>query len=348
MNKSSKTYIAVPPGETIREMLEDRHMSQKEFSHRLGMSEKHISNLINGKIRLTDEVATRLEYVLGPPAEFWRRREEIYRRKLNLVEEENQIEPEQSIARLVPYSKMANLGWVPPTRNVSEKVKNLRSFFEVASLCLLEKKPGLAFRKVGDGINTDYALVAWAQKAKLEARYMPVSSINIIGLKKRINDIRRMCLDAPEVFSDVLRDFLAQYGVSLVYLPHISGTYLHGATFLDNDRIVMGLTVRGRDADKFWFSLFHEIYHIIDGHIYCADGTNALQEESANAFARDILIPPKEYEAFLSCGDFKESDIIRFAQNLGIIPGIVVGRLQKEGYIPFSHHNNLKQQYTIN
>ena len=43
----SNTFIAIPPGMTIKEVLEDRHMTQKELATRMDMSEKHISKLIN-------------------------------------------------------------------------------------------------------------------------------------------------------------------------------------------------------------------------------------------------------------------------------------------------------------
>lgn len=66
----SRSFIATPPGATIKEQLIDRGLSQKEFALRMGMSEKHISKLINGDIQLTPEVAVRLEMVLGVPAKF--------------------------------------------------------------------------------------------------------------------------------------------------------------------------------------------------------------------------------------------------------------------------------------
>ena len=68
----SRSYIATPPGATIREQLNDRGMSQKEFAVRMDMSEKHISRLINGDVQLTPETAVRLEMVLGVPAKFWK------------------------------------------------------------------------------------------------------------------------------------------------------------------------------------------------------------------------------------------------------------------------------------
>lgn len=95
----SRTFIATPPGATIREQLNDRVMSQKEFSARMDMSEKHISGLINGEVELTPEVAVRLEVVLGVPAKFWNNLEAIYREKLVKVEAENTIDKDEVLDR---------------------------------------------------------------------------------------------------------------------------------------------------------------------------------------------------------------------------------------------------------
>ena len=60
----SKTYIATPPGFTIKEQLDDRGLTQKEFAARMEMTEKHISRLLNGEVAMTTEMAIRLEMVL--------------------------------------------------------------------------------------------------------------------------------------------------------------------------------------------------------------------------------------------------------------------------------------------
>ena len=118
-------FIATPPGATIREQLEDRGMSQKEFASRMNMSEKHISKLVNGEVQLTTDVAIRLETVLGVPAQFWIRLEAVYREKLLKHEAEANLESNIEIARQFPYSEMAHYGWVPATRKAAEKADNL-------------------------------------------------------------------------------------------------------------------------------------------------------------------------------------------------------------------------------
>ena len=87
----SRSFIATPPGATIKEQIVDRGMNQKEFAARMGMSEKHISKLINGEVQLTIDVARRLEMVLGLPVQFWCNLESIYREKLAKINEENAL-----------------------------------------------------------------------------------------------------------------------------------------------------------------------------------------------------------------------------------------------------------------
>ena len=100
----SRSYIATPPGATIKEQLRDRKMSQKEFAARMNLSEKHISKLINGEVHLTPEVAVKLEIVLGVPAKFWNNLESIYREKLVKVEAENSLDTDMLLAKQLPYT----------------------------------------------------------------------------------------------------------------------------------------------------------------------------------------------------------------------------------------------------
>ena len=103
----SRSFIAVPPGATIKEQLEDRGISQKEFASRMGMSEKHISQLINGQVRLTSDVALRLEMVLGIQASFWNNLEAIYCEKLAKIKAENELDVDIRISKEFPYNEMA-------------------------------------------------------------------------------------------------------------------------------------------------------------------------------------------------------------------------------------------------
>lgn len=349
MRTRSKNTIATPPGETIREQLEDRGMTQKEFAVRMDMSEKHVSHLINGEVRMTPDVAMRLESVLGIPARFWLKLEAIYQEKLARVKMENEMEADEELAKRFPYSEMANYGWVPPTRSAHEKAVNLCAFFQVARLNAIENLviPGIAYRRTGANEKNNYVLAAWAQQARIEAKSRDVSSVNIARLQDSIPQIRAMTTESPEVFCPRLVSLMSSCGVALIFLPHMNGSFLHGASFFDGSKIVMGMTVRGKDADRFWFSLFHEIAHIVKGHIGKPEGTTEDDEQVADAFAAEVLIPQAELQPFIHGNDFSVSSIKQFAKKINIAEGIVVGRLQKENYIRFNQMHELKQQYVI-
>ena len=345
----SNHTIAVPPGATIKEQLDMRGLTQKEFASRMGMSEKHISNLINGKAELTQEVALRLESIFGIPARFWNNLESLYRESIARVNAENDLEEDAEIADLMPYSELVKLGWIIATRDRLEKTINLRNFFEISRLSILrdQRVPGLAFRKLCVDTEIDYKSAIWVQKARLEARKIQTGVINGYLLQEKLSSIRAMTTQDPEVFCKDLVATMADCGIALVFLPHIGGSFLHGATFVDGKKIVLGLTVRGKYADKFWFSLFHEIGHVINGHVYETGELTEEQEAEANNFARDALIPLDEFENLIKT-PLSPNSIQEFSARIGIHPGIVVGRLQKEEVIPFGWYNEMKLKYQIN
>jgi HTH-type transcriptional regulator/antitoxin HigA len=112
------------------------------------------------------------------------------------------------------------------------------------------------------------------------------------------------------------------------------------------------LTIRGKWADIFWFSLFHELGHILlhdrqavfleDG---CASPEQKDREEAADRFAADTLIPEKNYLRFLKHGIITPVSVRGFAAGMGIDVGIVVGRLQHDGHWRFAWNNDLRTRY---
>ena len=344
----SRTYVAVPPGATIKEQLLMRGMSQKEFAERMDMTTKHISQLVNGEVRLSPDVAVRLEMVLGVPARFWNNLEAIYQEKLIKAKDENTMDEDKKLCQKYPYNEMSKLGWVEETRKPNERVINLRKYFEVVNLGIVSDKKltGIAYRRLSEPSESEYSLLAWSQKAKLEAREISVDPINVQKLKDNLTTIRKMTLDEPEAFCEKLESVLNSCGVAIVFLPHLKGTFLHGATFIDGKKIVLGITVRGKYADRFWFSLFHELGHIIFGHI----GQEEISEEderAADKFAADMLIPQDTLDFFIDKNLYTYQSITRFSNKIGIDCGIVVGRLQNDRIIKHDKFNDLRTKYEI-
>ena len=189
--------------------------------------------------------------------------------------------------------------------------------------------------------------MAWAQKAKLDARKIKTSPINIERLMTQITVFREMTSWSPDKFSPELQKILSECGVALVFVPHLKGSFLQGAVFVDGGKIVLGMTVRGNDGDRFWFSFFHELAHIILGHTGQMNGVSKEDDDAADQWSADQLIAPANYKSFIKKGKFSKDAIMKFAQSIGIAPGIVVGRLQKESFVRYDVLNDLKTHYII-
>lgn len=287
--------------------------------------------------------------ILGVPAKFWNNLEAIYREKIIKAQAEKAMDVDIELAKKFPYSEMAKLGWVPETRGEKEKVINLRKYFEVVELSLLgsEQITRIACRSLAITEKSDLALMAWSQEAKIKACDIKTAPINIKGLISDVTEIRKMTILKPIEFCPQIKKCLADYGIALVFLPHLKGSFLQGASFMDGNKIVIGLTARGKDADKFWFSLFHELAHIALGHVGRPNGTTEDDEKAADKWSGDALISFEDFEVFKNGRDYSERSVLQFAKTQKIAPGIVVGRMQLEGIIKYSMLNNLKEKYEM-
>ena len=191
------------------------------------------------------------------------------------------MDEDKELIENYPYSQMAKLEWVETSENPLVKVKELRKFFEVVKLSIIDNNllPGIVYKKHDTNNENYFSLITWTQKAKLEARSIKTKPINIDGIKDVIPNILN-------TESNNVVELLAEYGVALVVLPKFNNTKVHGATFLDNKKIVIALI----DDDNFYSNLFHEIGHILLGHInkdYIPDGN---EERDAEAFSKSVLL----------------------------------------------------------
>lgn len=261
----SKTFTAVPPGMTIKEVLEDHHMTQKELAARLGLSEKHISKLINGEVPLTQDVAIRLERVLDIEASFWNGLEAAYREAILKVEYENSIDEEINFAKPFGYAKLARLGIVPETKQVAEQVNNLQKFFEVASLKNVANDMimPLVYENIKDMEPAKKsAIYILVQITKGQGRFVEVNPYDAELLRKFIPKIKDLSSEPLIGVKEPLKDMLAACGVIIVYLPILDNIISTCITYSKGNSIVLGIPTE--DSDAFWTLLGEALQNLVE------------------------------------------------------------------------------------
>ena len=347
---AGQSDYAVPPGETLAELLEYFEMSQKDLSVRLGVSQKTISEIINGKAPISPATALGLGDVFEPDPSYWLALEANYQADLIRIAAKKQVRAEvvQFADYIEPYNEMARLGWVPRTRNAEEKVINLRKYCRVSSLAYIPNLPSAAnFRKGNIGKQSLFALTAWMQKGEDIAAEIKTKPFSSQRLKDVVPKLRQVTFQGKDIGHEI-RDLCASAGVAITFAPPLKGTHVNGATrWLTPEKANIHLSLLGAYADIFWFTLFHEIGHILLGHskktssVSCYNGSTPVvvigsreDEDAADKFANDTLIPEKEYVDFIRyTARFNDGAVDKFAKSVGIYSGIVWGRLAHEGKI---------------
>lgn len=352
MTNNIHSDLPIPPGDYLQEVLEDIGMTQKALAQRMGRPIQAINEIIKGIKTITSETAIQLEMVTKVPASIWMGLEaEFQLTKAKIIENEK-MQQEKNILKDIPIKDLIKEKLIPEVSTIEDKIIKIRQFFGVASLNSITEisyfKP--AYRCSKKFMPHPLALVSWLRAAELQAQNTETNKFKKEELKKAVKKIRSMSLKTPDTFLKELERILAHCGVALVLLPHFDKTYGQGASFFVNaNKAILLLSIRGKWADIFWFSLFHEIGHLLlhdksRPYISLVKYAKDRYEKEADIYAADTLVPRDKLDAFIARKRFTRGDIVDFAEKVEIDPGIVAGRLQHENIIGKANHI-LRKQY---
>ena len=350
--------LAIHAGEFLEETLEEVGMTQSELANRLGRPLQMVNEIIKGKKSITSTTALELEDVLGIPSHIWLGLENQYQIVLAKQKELELMQEETKLVSKFPYADLVKNGFVKATRKAIEKVDELKRFFEVAKLAQIPQVRAYqpAFRVSSAGNISHEAIASWLQAGRIEAKKIQTEKFDKKRLKEQLETLKNLMnlADINESLKE-LQKILNSCGIALVLLPHFKNTKVNGATFwLDNDKAVILMSLRGGFSDVFWFSFFHEIGHILlhpKREVFLEDGYSddklKKQENEADNFARELLIKDETFNAFISGKIFNKTSVLVFAKEQNIKPSIVVGRLMYEKIVAFNNYelSGLRDRY---
>lgn len=349
-NEQFNEYVIVP-GKTILELLETNSMTQIDLAEKTGIHKKTINEIIKGKAPITPSTALKFEYVFNIPASFWNNLEKNYREVLERKKDFDSIVEEEIYLKNIPYLEMSKRNWdfCYKTSKPFEKVVNLRKFFAVASLSFdTELKKKINFRKSDNSNFSIESLYCWLRYGEIESNKEEYPKFNLELLKLNAEKIRTLANKPFLKQFNMIKTLLKECGVSLIFEPHLPNTYVNGVSYkITPDKAIIMLSDRGKKDDILWFTLFHEIGHLLKHSrkevFIDLDNTESNKiEKEADEYAKNILIPENIYYCFIKDKKIYTDKIIcDFAKKNNILVGIVVGRLQKDGIVKWNEFNNL-------
>lgn len=342
------------PGDAICTLMHRRGVTADTLAAHLDGGLDEVRGLLDGNRSIDDRSSTVLSNLLGGSQAFWLRRQENFEQALDRALH-SAAEHAEDWLEHVPMPR-ARRRKSSSADVVLEELRRRMLFYSVPTFASWQKRYGRIctdthFRRSMSFVPQNSAVLLWLRRGELEADLIHTRSWSPDALRARLGQIRQLTkINHPTRFLPKLRSIMAEAGVAVVVVRTPSGCHASGATRLVSpDKAMMLLSFRHRADDQFWFTVFHEIGHLLlHGAETFVDGDetpNDQLEQEANEFARENIIPPEREVEFLDLKPNRKA-IIRFSVSLGIAPGLTVGQMQHRAMIEHSQMNFLKRRWT--
>jgi HTH-type transcriptional regulator / antitoxin HigA len=333
-SKSLKPARIVTPGAIIADEIEARGWTQEDLSDILGLSIQTVNKLIKNKTSITTETAVALGAALGQSTEFWLNLDARYR-SLKFADKEQEVMLKAAIYNQIPVNEMSKRGWI----DKNNLLNSVLTFFKRSSWAEIEKVgiAELAFRK-SEAFEERFdqnAASCWFQRAKNVSETLKVPSYDSVKLKELSAKICHYTVRENGV-ADFL-DALTDCGVKFFVLAHLPKTFTDGAAFYVSHTPTIVYTARYKRLDNFWFTIAHEISHILY-HLntemwFIIESDSSIlnqMEKEANEEAQRLLKYADIYEALHgNIGHLTSSQILSVADKIGVHPSIVIGAMSR-------------------
>lgn len=351
-----KNRMAFHPGYYIQEFVEESGLTQKDFANRLGTTPKNLSVLISGEQSLSIDIVVKLAAMLGTSEEYWFNLQTAWNEMMAEIHYDKQLELEKEVFKDIQYAYFREYFDLPDLpRKTKEQIEQVRKFLGVASLTVL-KKADLAvdFRSIKNNFQESNLIKAniLLQLAVNKVLQTDAPHYNKAKFQQAIEFALTQTGNHQSFFPEIQKRFL-EAGVVLVVLPHLPGSKINGATKRVDGKVMIMVDDRGKYADTFWFTLFHEIGHVMNGDFGVSFYTEVEDETelAADEYAQNTLIPSEKYSEFVQTGEACTAESIRqFAVSIDRDPGIVLGRLKRDEYVPYAEtelSHELRHKYKV-
>lgn len=344
------------PGDTLIELLEQYGISQKELAVKTDTSEKHINEIIKGKKGISVSFAKKLEDVLPPSASFWINRQNIYDEKLEETRNiRNITDKEKDLVKRFPVKELVKYGYIKEDKDDISNVLALRKFastinLEFVPIILNVILPQVNFKLDNSTTVDEYHLYSWLRICQIETEKMNNPyPYDVNKLKESILEIKKCSLEKDFNFAyQKVSEILKKCGINFKIVKNLKSNPVQEYIRIINNNVSMCVTLKWHYEDVFWFTLFHEIGHLLtkrNNRIFI-DFTSS--EFKANEFAKNTLISKSSWCELLS-KPLSETRIKECAKSNSVCPAVIVGRLKKEGHISYNDnsYNHLQRKIDL-
>lgn len=335
-----------PPGEFLRDELDERGWTQADFAEIIGRPTTLVNDILTGKRRVSPELAQAFGAALGTSADLWMNLESAY--QLWQSGETSGLPEVGRRARmygLAPIKEMVKRRWIEPSENLEIVETQILGFFQIQTL---DDEPVLLHAARKSTSYKDTLSVhqrAWLYRAFQLGQNVDVGPFDRENLPACVASLKAL-MKSPEDVA-LVPGVLAEAGIRFIVVEPLKGkgSKIDGACILEGERPIIAMSLRFKRLDNFWFVLMHELGHLNDGIASADTFAEELDtdekpeaEQRADAFARDAIVPQPALTKFVRRSRHNPDlvAIRAFAEEHAVHPSLIVGQLQHKGVLSYA------------
>lgn len=326
-------------GKYLKDYLEFNNISQSEFAMRMGITQKHMNEILNGKANITLEMAGNIERLTGINSSFIINIENSRKIKERILEEYGTKENLKKIITKEYYiSQLKKNNWITfkDETNILQICIDLLDFLKVRDFKVVEKlEQQVLFKKTGEDFKK---LALWIAHCDEIVKTQKVNEYNNYNLLFLISDLKKYAyyknLDIEEI-----KNILNSYGIYFACEKALKGTKVRGCFKVKGKQPAIYITDNYAGKDSFFFELFHELGHCKSDYNEAQNKTiidgNKEKEEKVDKFALNAMIDENTWDEIIQ-SNLKESTLKQISERNKIPMSFIVGRLAKVKKITYN------------
>lgn len=333
-------------GPILRDYLNYHRISQSDFAKRLGITQKHMNEILNNKAEISMELMLSINLITDIDVNLIWQAEEEKRVYLYLKENFKDEQELKNYLKTFSIEELKDRNWLrfKDEKSLVQICIDLFKFLSIKNFDTLNNysEQTILYKKNSQADMNKVML--WIKHCDGLIQDLDICKYDKNKIGDLINDLKKLSLEKFD--ENKIIKCLNKYGIYLLIEDALTGSKIRGCMMVKGDNPAIYLTRLYKDKSSFYFALYHELGHVKSDYNKAKskviiDEDEAL-EKRADQFALNTMITPSVWSEIIDNID----NVLDICRQNNTPVCFATSRLAKEGYISYKSklYNNYKEK----
>lgn len=323
-------------GPILKDYLDYHRISQSDFARRLGITQKHMNEILNSKAEISVELMLAINLITDIDVELIWQAEEEKRIYLCLKKKFLNVNELKTYLKSFSIKELKEKKWLrfKDEKSLIQVCMDLFKFLSIKNFDTLNdySKQTILYKKNNQADMNKVML--WIKHCDGLISSLDIGEYDKNKFGDLMNDLKTLSLENFD--ENEIVKCLNKYGIYLVIEDALKGTKIRGCMMVKAGNPVIYLTKLYKDKASFYFALYHELGHVKSDYNKAKSKViideDEILEKRADQFAIDMMISPSVWNEIVNSKD----NVLSICEKNNIPICFATSRLAKEGYIDYT------------